>query len=114
MGGRIIVEGLQDGGHRHAGDDTAVDDKLRAAVADPRVGAAAAVDDLEAGYESAHGDTVDVRARADAQFAAVADIDVASAGVAVELDVRTLRCARNEAALVALAALPVVIVRLAP
>ena len=98
MRGGIIVEGLQDGVHHHAGDIAASDLQARAAVPDPRVGGAAAVLEKGAGGESAHGDGADSRALVDIERAAVADVDVAAAGVASERDIRTLRRGREESA----------------
>ena len=98
MRGGIIIEGLQDGIHHHAGDIAASDLQVRAAVPDPRFGGAAAVDERGAGGESAHGDGADSRALVNIERAAVADVDIAAAGVASERNIRALRRGRKEAA----------------
>ena len=112
--GGVVVETLPDEIQLDIGGETAVaEDEFRAAVADPHMGRAAA-HDREAGKEPAHRDPGDGGVLADVERAAVADRDVAAAGVAPERDVRTLRRGCDEAALVGFAGFQVVVVRLAP
>ena len=100
VGGGVIVERHVRRFDAHVGDDgIVVDAQHRAAVADPRFGDAAAVLDKHAGVvQRGHGDIAHGRAGIDPHGAAVPDLDVVAAGELAELDVRALRCGREEAA----------------